>query len=67
MSNRFISLAHDDPDNSDTDTDHVEPRIADRPPDDASAASVDTLYFDVEDDVPYFLTGAEPPPGSSGM
>ena len=39
-------------------------RIADKPQDDASAASEDTLYFDANDDTPrpYFLTGTEPPP-----
>ena len=62
MSNRFVSLAQDDPDNSDTDTDQTEPRIADKPLDDASAASEDTLYYDANDDTPYFLTGTEPPP-----
>lgn len=61
-SNRFISLARDDPDDSDTDTDQTEQRLADNPQDEASAASDDTLYYEANDDTPYFLTGTEPPP-----
>ena len=60
-SNRFVFLAQDEPDDSDTDTDRTEPRIVHKPHDDASATSDDTLYFDANDDTPYFLTGVEPP------
>ena len=67
VSNRFVSLATDDPDNSDTDTDLTEPDTTDKPPDETSAASEDTLYYDANDDTPYFLAGTEPPPGSNGM
>ena len=45
VSNRFVSLATDDPDNS---------------------ASEDTLYYDANDDTPYFLAGTEPPQGAMG-
>ena len=62
VSNRFVSLATDDPDNSDTDTDLTEPDTTDKPPDETSAASEDTLYYDANDDTPYFLAGTEPPP-----
>ena len=62
VSNRFISLAPDDPDNSDTDSDQAEPDTTGKPPDETSAASEDTLYYDVNDDTPYFLAGTEPPP-----
>ena len=61
VSNRFVSLATDDPDNSDTDTDLTEPDTTDKPPDETSAASEDTLYYDANDDTPYFLAGTEPP------
>ena len=62
VSNRFISLAPDDPDNSDTDSDQAEPDTTGKPPDETSAASEDTLYYDANDDTPYFLAGTEPPP-----
>lgn len=62
IGNCFVSLAQDDPDNSDTDTDQTEPRTAEKPPDDASAASDDTLFFDANDDTPYFQAAAEPLP-----
>ena len=63
--NRFISLAPDDPDDSDTDTEPTEPCITERPHDDVSAASDGTVYFDAweaDDDTPYFQQGAELPP-----
>ena len=66
VSNRFVSLAPDDPDNSDTDTDQTEPDTTGKPPDEASAASEDTLYYDANDDTPYFLAGTEPPLESNG-
>ena len=66
VSNRFVSLATDDPDNSDTDTDLTEPDTTDKPPDETSAASEDTLYYDANDDTPYFLAGTEPPQGAMG-
>ena len=59
VSNRFVSLATDDPDNSDTDTDQTEPDTTGKPPDEISAASEDTLYYDANDDTPYFLAGTE--------
>ena len=59
VSNRFVSLAPDDPDNSDTDTDQTEPDTTGKPPDEASAASEDTLYYDANDDAPYFLAGTK--------
>ena len=60
--NRFVSLAPDDPDNSDTDTEPTEPRTVDKPHDDVSAVSDDTVYYEANDDTPYFQAGAEPPP-----
>ena len=64
--NRFISLAPDDPDNSDTDTEPTEPRIADKPHDDVSAVSDDTVYYDANDDTPYFQQGLSLPHVRSG-
>ena len=67
--NRFISLAPDDPDDSDTDTEPTEPCITERPHDDVSAASDGTVYFDAweaDDDTPYFQQGAELPHERSG-
>ena len=60
--NRFVSLAPDDPDNSDTDPEVTEPHIANKPQDDVSTVSDDTVYYEAHDDTPYFQTGAEPPP-----
>lgn len=61
--NRFISLAPDDPDDSDPDNETTEILITEKPPDDLSAASDATEYYDVvEDDTPYFQQGAEPLP-----
>ena len=54
--NRFISLAPDDPDDSDTDTEPEEILITERPHDDVSAASDGTEYYDAveaDDDTPY--------------
>ena len=62
--NRFISLAPDDSDDSDTDMEPTEPCITERPHDDVSAASDGTVYFDAweaDDDTPYFQRGAELP------
>ena len=64
-SNRFISLAPDDPDDSDTDIDLTGPTITDKTGEDASVDSDQSVYFDAleaEEDTPYFLQGAEPPP-----
>ena len=60
--NRFVSLAPDDPDNSETETEPAEPRITDKPQDDVSAVSDDTVFYDANDDTPYFQAGTEPPP-----
>ena len=60
--NRFVSLAPDDPDNSDTDPEVTEPRSANKPQDEGSTASDDTVYYDAQDDTPYFQAGADPPP-----
>ena len=63
--NRFISLAQDDPDDSDSDEDAAELTITDKPPDNLSAGSEGTEYydpFDGDDDTPYLQQGAEPPP-----
>ena len=63
--NRFISLASDDPDDSDTDIELTGPTITEKTGEDASADSDQSVYFDAleaEDDAPYFLQGAEPPP-----
>ena len=63
--NRFISLAPDDPDDSDTDMEPTEPCVTEGPREDASADSDDSVYFDAreaDDDTPYFQQGAELPP-----
>jgi len=63
--NRFISLASDDPDDSDTDMEPKEPSVTEKPREDASAESDHSVYFDAleaDDDTPYFQQGAEPPP-----
>ena len=64
--NRFVSLAPDDPDNSDTDPEVTEPHISDKPRDDVSTVSDGTVYYEVNDDTPYFQTGAEPPHERNG-
>ena len=64
-SNRFISLASDDPDDSDTDIEPTEPTIPDKTGEDVSVDSDQSVYFDAletDDDTPYFQQGAEPPP-----
>ena len=43
--NRFVSLAPDDPDNSDTDPEATEPHIVNKPQDDVSTVSDDTVYY----------------------
>ena len=63
-SNRFISLASPDPDDSDRDIEPTEPTIPDKTVEDVSVDS-ETEYFDAletDDDTPYFQQGAEPPP-----
>ena len=60
--NRFVSLAPDDPDNSDTDPEVTEPRSANKPQDEGSTVSDDTVYYDAQDDTPYFQAGADLPP-----
>ena len=63
--NRFIALTRDDPDDSDTEDEADELTIADKPPDNLSAGSEATEYFDPfdgDDDTPYFQQGTEPPP-----
>ena len=64
--NRFVSLAPDDPDNSETETEPTEPRITDKPQDDVSAVSDDTVFYDANDDTPYFQAGTDPPHERSG-
>ena len=62
---KIISLASDDPDDSDTDIEPTGPTITEKTGEDASADSDQSVYFDAleaEDDTPYFLQGAEPPP-----
>ena len=59
--NRFVSLAPDDPDNSDTDPEVTEPHIANKPHDDVSTVSDDTVYYEAHDDTPYFKQGLSPP------
>ena len=64
-SNRFISLASPDPDDSDTDIEPTEPTIPDKTGEDVSVDSDQSVYFDAletDDDTPYFQQGAEPPP-----
>ena len=56
--NRFISLAPDDPDDSDTDMEPTEPCVTETPREDASADSDHSVYFDAreaDDDTPYKL------------
>ena len=63
--NRFISLAPDDPDDSDTDSEPSSMQVAAKPHDEASAPSDATEYHDVDDgeqDNPYFQLGADPLP-----
>ena len=48
--NRFVSLAPDDPDNSDTDPEVTEPHSANKPQDEGSTVSDDTVYYDAQDD-----------------
>ena len=63
--NRFISLAPYDPDESDSEDDADELNVTDKPPDNLSAGSEGTEYFDTfdgDDDTPYFQQGTEPPP-----
>ena len=63
--NRFISLAPDDPDDSDTDMEPIKPCVTEKPSEDASAESDHSVYFDAleaDDDTPYFQQGAELPP-----
>ena len=59
---RFHSLAFDDPDNSDTETEQTSRPSAEKPHGDASAASDETVYFDVTDDALYFQAGTDPLP-----
>ena len=63
--NRFISLAPDDPDDSDTDMEPTEPCVIEKPREGGSTDSDESVYFDAweaDDDTPYFQQGAEPPP-----
>ena len=63
--NRFISLAPDDPDDSDPDEDTTELLITEKPLDNLSAGSEGTEYYDPldgDEDTPYFQQGTEPPP-----
>ena len=62
VGNRFHSLATDDPDNSDTDTDQTSRPSAEKTHGDASTASDETEYFDATDDALYFQAGTDPPP-----
>ena len=63
--NRFISLADDDPDDSDAVSEPSLGKAAAKPMDDASADSDGTEYLSVEDegyDNPYFQQGSDPLP-----
>ena len=66
--NRFVSLAPDDPDNSETETEPAEPRITDKPQDDVSAVGDDTVFYDANDDtvLPISKQVLNPPRVSSG-
>ena len=63
--NRFISLAPDDPDDSDEDDGPSPTQAAARPTEDGSAPSETTEYLSVDDgeqDNPYFQSGTDPLP-----
>ena len=63
--NRFISLAPDDPDDSDGESEPSPSQAVARPHDGASAASDATEYLSVDDEDygnPYFQFGADPLP-----
>ena len=58
-------MATDDPDDSDTDMEPTVPCITEKPREDTSADSDQSVYFDAleaDDDTPYFQQGTEPPP-----
>ena len=62
VGNRFHSLALDDPDNTDSDTEIISRPATDQPQGDASSAGSGTEYFDVQDDAFYFQAKADQPP-----
>ena len=64
--NRFVSLAPDDPDNSEADTEPTEPHVTDKLQDDVSAVSDDTVFYDANDDTPYFQAVLNPSHARSG-
>ena len=64
-SNGSISLAPDDPDDSDTDIEPTGPTITEKTGEDASVDFDQSVYFDAletDEDTPYFQQEAEPPP-----
>ena len=64
--NRFISLASDNSDDSDTDIELTGPTITEKTGEDASADSDQSVYFDAleaEDDASYFLQEVSPKKG----
>ena len=63
--NRFVSLAPDDPDNSDTDPEVTEPHIANQPQDEGSTVSDDTAKQ--EPSPPHERTGKLPTLLTSGI
>ena len=62
IGNRFHSLAPDDPDNSDSDTEVISRPTTEQPQGDASSTGSGTEYFDVQGDAFYFQAKAEQPP-----
>ena len=63
--NRFISLAPDDPDDSDEDNEPSPTQVVVRPTEDGSAPSETTEYLSLDDgeqDNPYFQLGTDPLP-----
>ena len=62
VGNRFHSLAPDDPDNTDSDTEVISRPTTEQPPGDASSTGSGTEYFDVQEDAFYFQAKADQPP-----
>ena len=62
VGNRFHTLAPDDPDNTDSDTDVTSRLTTEHPQEDPSSAGGDTEYFDVQEDAFYFQAKADQPP-----
>jgi len=55
------SLAVDDPDNTDSDTEVISRPATEQPPGDTSSIGKGTEYFDVQEDAFYFQAKAEGP------